>query len=88
MTSPKSRSLMALLTVLALGAAPAFAAPQDGVPTRDGNTWDWRHHEPVPSAVSRKEQAAGIDTSAAQQEKTTDDVESLYRQLIRNAGNR
>ena len=88
MSAQKSQALRALLAVLALGAAPAVAGPQDSAPTREGNTWDWRHHQPEPSVVHRKEQAAGVDASAAQQEKNTDAVESLYRQLMNNERNR
>jgi hypothetical protein len=88
MTRQRSRSRIALLTTLALGAAPAFAVGQDRVPIREGNTWDWRHHEPAPSVVSRDERAAGVAPLAAQQEKATNDVESLYRQLMKNEGNR
>src|SRR5947209_2727391 len=81
MTKPKSRSLIALLIMLALCATPAFAE-EDSAPIREGNTWDWRHHEPVPSVVHRDEQAARVDPTTVQQEKATDDVESLYRQLM------
>jgi hypothetical protein len=49
MTSRSSLSLMTLLMVLGLGAAPLSAAAQESVLTREGNTWDWRHHEPDPS---------------------------------------
>jgi hypothetical protein len=69
MTRLRSRSLIGLLTTLALGAAPAFAVGQDHVPIREGNTWDWRHHEPAPSLVNRDEQAARVAPLAAQQEK-------------------
>jgi hypothetical protein len=88
MTRLRSRSRIALFTALALSVAPAFAVGQDRVPTREGNTWDWRDHEPVPSEVSGDEQAAGIAPPAAQQEQANKDVESLYRQLMENQGNR
>jgi len=88
MTRLRSRSRIALLTTLALGAAPAFGVGQDRVPIREGNTWDWRHHEPAPSLVKRDEQAAGVAPLAAQREKATNDVENLYRQLMQNEGNR
>jgi hypothetical protein len=88
MTSLKSRSRIALLAVLALGAAPALAVAQDRVPTREANIWDWRHHEPQPSLVHREEQAAGVAPPRARQEKATDQVESLYHQLMQQEGNR
>ncbi|HME22706.1 MAG TPA: hypothetical protein VKI44_15460 [Acetobacteraceae bacterium] len=77
-----------LLAAVALGAAPAFAVAQDRVPTREGNIWDWNDHEPVPSVVSRDEQATGIAQPPAQQEKATGEIESLYRQLMANEANR
>jgi hypothetical protein len=86
MASLKSRSRTVLLAVLALSATPAFAAAQDAPPTREGNTWDWRHHEPDPSVVHRDEKAAGVAPPSAQQEKANDQVESLYRQLMQNQG--
>jgi hypothetical protein len=88
MTGLKSRSFLALLTVLALGGIPALAGAQDSAPTREGNTWDWRHHEPNPSVVHRDERAAGVDPSAAQQKKATDNVESLYSQIMKDAEDR
>jgi hypothetical protein len=86
MSSLKSRSSIVLI-VLALIAAPALADEQDNVPTREGNTWDWRHHEPNPSVVRRDEDAAGVNLSQAQEEKANGDVESLYRQLMTNKEN-
>ena len=63
MMSWMRKSRAPLLAILALAAAPAFAVTQDGVPTREGNIWDWRDHEPVPSVVNRDEQVAGIHPS-------------------------
>lgn len=77
-----SRFRIALVAALALGAVPQFATAQDRVPLREGNIWGGLDHEPVPSDVHRDEQAAGIAKSPAQQEKTTDDIEGLYRQLM------
>jgi hypothetical protein len=88
MTSPSSLSLMTLLTVLGLGAAPLSSGAQESARTREGNTWDWRHHEPDPSVVHRDEQTAGVDPSAAQQERATDDVESLYSEIMKNTEDR
>ena len=73
--------------MLALAAAPAFAVAQDRAPTREGNIWAWSDHEPVPSVVSRNEQAAGIAQPPAQQEQATGEIESLYRQLMANEAN-
>ena len=87
MISSRLRPLIALLTVLGPYAFPAFAAEQNQVPTREGNTWDWRKHEPVPSDVQQQEQSQGVALPEAQQKQQTDDVESLYRQLMKNQGN-
>jgi hypothetical protein len=54
------------------------------VPTREGNIWNGLDHEPVPSQVHRDEEAAGIASSGAQQQKADEEVEELYRQLMRN----
>ena len=82
------KSRAPLLAILTLAAVPALAAAQDGVPTRVGNIWDWRDHEPVPSVVNREERLAGIDPSPAQERKATDEVETLYRQLLGEAKGR
>ena len=82
----KSQSRIALMA-LALGLVPLFAWPQDRVPTREGNIWNGTDHEPVPSEVSRDEQAAGIAPPAAQQDETNNQVERLYRQLMGKQGN-
>ena len=79
-----SRSRTISLTALVLVVAPSLALAADQVPTREGNIWDWRNHEPVPSEVHRLEQSAGIAAPPAQQEKATGDVESLYNQLMKS----
>lgn len=86
MTGVKSRFAMAMLAAALAAAASGTALAQERVPTREGNTWDWRHHEPVPSDVMHKEQATGIAPSAPQQERSNDDVERLYRNLMRSEG--
>ena len=86
MISARLQLRVALLMVLALCAFSAFAASQNDVPTREGNTWDWRNHEPVPSEVQKQEQSQGVALPGAQQKKENDDVESLYRQLMKNNG--
>jgi hypothetical protein len=63
---------------------PGIGNREDRVATREGNTWNWRDHEPDPSMVHRKEEAAGHGASAGQQKKTTDDLENIYRQLMKN----
>jgi hypothetical protein len=84
MTSLRSRIRIILVAALGLTAVPAAALAQGGVPTREGNIWNGLDHEPVPSQVRRDEKAAGIAPSGAQQQKADDEVESIYRQLLRN----
>ena len=85
--SARLQTLTAVLIVLGPCAFPAIAAGQDQVPTREGDIWDWRNHEPVPSQVQSEEQAEGVALPNAQQKQQTDDVESLYRQLMNDQGN-
>jgi hypothetical protein len=84
MASLHSRIRIILLVALGLAMAPAVARAQNSVPVQEGNTWDWRHHEPQPSEVRRDEKATGIAPPSAQQQKADDEVESIYRQLLRN----
>jgi hypothetical protein len=73
-------STMAL--AFALLAAPMAAFSHTGVPTREGNVWDWRDHQPTQAGVSRKEKAAGIAPAPSQQESSAATVDELYRQLM------
>lgn len=88
MSNLGSRFRLALLAAFALGMVPSFALAQDRVPTREGNIWGGMDHEPVPSEVQRQEETTGIHQSPAQQDKTNNDVESLYRQLMGKEGTR
>ena len=83
-----SRLRGALLAAFALGMVPSNAIAQNRVPMREGNIWNGMDHEPVPSEVRRGEEAAGIAQSPVEQDKTTNDVESLYRQLMAKEGDR
>ena len=86
MISARLQPVVAFVMALGPFVFPAFAAEQNQVPTREGETWNWRDHEPVPSEVQREEQAQGIALPNGQQKKENDDVESLYRQLMKNNG--
>jgi hypothetical protein len=66
---------------LALLAAPATTFAQSGVPTREGNTWDWRDHQPTEAEVLQKEKAAGLAPS--QKDSNAATVDELYQQLMR-----
>ena len=84
MASQRFGICIILPAALALAMVPAVAVAQGGIPTREGNTWDWRHHEPEPSEVHLDEQAARIAPSSGQQQQSDDEVEQLYHQLMRN----
>jgi hypothetical protein len=49
---------LVLAALLILGPSVTLAEP-----ARNANIWDWKDHEPVPSEVQKKEQAAGIAPS-------------------------
>ena len=58
------------------------------MPTRADNIWDGLDHESVASKVMRDEASTGIARSRAEEAKTANDVESLYRQQMRKEGDR
>jgi hypothetical protein len=86
MANRLTRSGIILLASLALAAVPLAALAEDAPPPREGNIWDGRDHEPVPSVVHRDEQADGVAASPRQQRNADDDVESIYRQLMGRQG--
>jgi hypothetical protein len=86
MTAAVSRSRMTLLAAALTAVVSGGAFAQTAVATRAGNIWNGRDHEPVPSEVTRKEQATGIAPSAPRQQATTDEVETLYENLMRSEG--
>ena len=51
-------------------------------PARNANIWHWQDHEPVPSEVQKKEQAAGIAPSPQQQQADNRELESICRDLL------
>lgn len=86
---------LALLALPAVGAAQAPAAaqapdqtqpqpqPAPATPSRQANTWDWRHHQPTEAGVEQNEQAAGVASSPARQQSSAAAVDHLDRQLLR-----
>jgi hypothetical protein len=76
--------ISAIALAFALLAAPVAAVAQ--VPTREGNIWGWRDHQPTETMVERNEQAAGIAPSTAQRDSAAATVDELDRQLLRAAG--
>jgi hypothetical protein len=70
-----SAAVVAALFILPPGVALAESA-------RNANVWDWKAHEPLPSEVERKEQAARIAPTTQQQQAADRELESIYRSLI------
>jgi hypothetical protein len=64
----------------------ALLVPGPGVTlaeqARNANVWDWQDHEPVPSEVQKKEQAAGIAPPRQQQQGDDRELESICRNLL------
>jgi hypothetical protein len=69
---------LVLAALLILGPSVTLAEP-----ARNANIWDCKDHEPVPSEVQKKEQAAGIAPSPQQQRADDRELESLYRSLLK-----
>jgi hypothetical protein len=72
-----SLGTLILAAPLVLGPSVTFAEL-----ARNANIWDWSDHEPVPSEVQKKEQAAGILPTPEKQQAEDRELESLYRSLI------
>jgi hypothetical protein len=72
--------MMAL--TFALLAGPATAFTQSGVPTREGNVWGGRDHQPTEAEVSRKEAVAGIALAPTQRALNAATVNELFRQVM------
>jgi hypothetical protein len=70
----------AVALAFALLAASQAAYAQSLAPTREGNVWDWRDHQPTMAEVRQKEKAAGIAPSGSDSNAAT--VDQLYRQLM------
>jgi len=70
------------MTVLALLALLVPATGWAQIPAREGNTWDWRHHQPTRAGVQRRERAAGVAPSSARQKALDRQVKQLDRQLL------
>ena len=86
MAAARSRSRITMLAAVLATMASGTALAQTQVPTRVGNIWNGRDHEPVPGDVMRKEQATGIAPSPQHQQANTDEVETLYQDLMRSEG--
>lgn len=79
-------SMAATVLTVALLAAPAAAFAQPQVPTREGNIWGWRDHQPTESEVLKNEAAAGVEPTPTQRQLELSTVDQLYRQLMVTSG--
>ncbi len=79
-----SKSIRRTMAAFALLMSFAPVAGRAQIPTREGNTWDWRHHEPTRTNVQRRERAAGVAPSRSQRKALNSQVERLDRQLLGN----
>lgn len=81
LVSGLGRHAMAAFVLLTL-VVPATGRAQ--IPGREGNTWDWRHHQPTRAGVQRRERAAGVAQSPSQQKALNGRVKRLGKQLLGN----
>jgi hypothetical protein len=79
------RSLSRISIVMAVViAGPAFGQAVREPPSRIGNVWDGRAHEPDPSSVDSSLKALGYAPKPQTERIETDEVEGLYQQLMRD----
>jgi hypothetical protein len=74
--------LSAIALTFALLAMPVVAFAQAGTPTREGNIWDWRDHQPTEAQVQMNERAAGIAPAPSQRASEAATVDHLYQELL------
>ncbi len=79
-TTPRRVSAMAL--TFALLAAPATGFAQTRTPTREGNIWGWRDHQPTLAQTRQSEEAAGVAGTSSQNDASSATVDQLYRELL------
>ncbi len=58
------------------------AAGQAQTPAREGNTWDWRHHQPTRAGVHHRERSAGVALSPSQRKALNKRVNRLGQNLL------
>jgi hypothetical protein len=71
--------------MVALLAASAASFAQAQTPTREGNIWDWRDHQPTEAQVDQKEKAAGVAPTASEKASTVATENHLDRRLLNGA---
>jgi hypothetical protein len=78
------RSFLGIAVLLAsFGAWPVLGQSAAEPPSRIGNIWDGRAHEPDPSTVDSDLKAKGYALTPQKNRVETDEVEDLYQRLIR-----
>jgi hypothetical protein len=76
-----STRMPSVVLAVALLAAPVAAVAQAQTPTREGNIWDWRDHQPTEEQVQQEEKAAGIAPTPSQRSADLAALSQIYRQL-------
>ena len=74
-----------LALTFALLAAPAVAFAQARAPTREGNVWGWRAHQPTEAQVQQLERVAGIAPTPFERESNATTMDRLNQQLLRRS---
>jgi hypothetical protein len=58
----------------------AFAQAQ--TPTRIGNIWNWRDHQPTETQVRQEEKAAGVAPTPSEESSEAATLDQINRQLL------
>ncbi len=58
------------------------AAAQAQIPAREGNTWNWRHHQPTRAGIQQRERAAGVALRPSKQRALNRRVKRLGQSLL------
>jgi hypothetical protein len=74
--------VQAMALTFALLVAPVATFAQVPTPTREGNIWGWRDHQPTEAQIQQDEKAAGITPTPSQRDSTSATVDQLYQQLL------
>jgi hypothetical protein len=77
--------LPAVALTLALLGPIVPASGQSQPPTREGNIWGWRDHQPTEAEIQRDERAAGIAPPPSQTDSNSAEVDRIYRELLHRA---
>lgn len=75
--------MIAALSPMAWAAWAQTPQAQPQVPAREGNIWGGVAHQPTAGGVQAEERAAGIAPPPQEQKVLNQDVDQLYRQLMK-----